>query len=362
MIPRPVSSERAFCGHRFLDPKSILTALIIIALVYCGGLKFGYYAEELIMPCEHRPWHIMGSIERGKFIEWFKGDMEYLTQNTEYIDGNSHDLLRLRKIMRLNEEIQLLHDEISRLQDNPDYTHPTLGFHVYDKEATGWLHVLYKAIAVRENILSSHLDLSAVKGANTNELLDGTPLYEAASGMVPQVEEVVEALEGMALPAVVFHDYKVYILPFSMGEISGLGSRGYMLLGAPPVDCEVMENQTAYTVAHEVGHHVHMTFLGATYEENPSGWDEYMRVRGIPMWTAGGDVNSEGWFESTEETFAEDVRVLFGTQQAASEPHGTTYRDPRVDPVIAENLRLLLTNIPKRAKIQNKGYVSATSR
>jgi hypothetical protein len=115
-----------------------------------------------------------------------------------------------------------------------------------------------------------------------------------------------------------------------------------MILGAPPVGCEVAENQTAFTIAHELGHHIHMTLLGSTYEENPKGWDEYMRIRGIPKWTAGGDVNSRAWFESTEETFAEDVRVLLGTGQAASVPHGTAYEDPRANRVMAEELKVFI--------------------
>lgn len=342
MIPRRDPTIETAYGHGLPKLRLMLTVLVIITFVYSGGLKPGYGITEQIMPGGCNP---SLSMEIGKgdgFIRWFERDLSYVTRIVRGHDGKPHGLSGLWVVIRLRGEVRFLEKEIRRLQDNPSYTHPALGFHVYDTDTTGWLHVLYKAADVRGNLLTSHLGPSVVDDANINELPDGTSLYEPASGTLPKVEEIVEELEGMTLPPEVLHDYRVYILPFSLGDISGLGSRGYMLLGAPPASCTVMEHQTAFTIAHELGHHIHMTFLGATYEENPQGWDEYMSIRGIPRWTADGGVNSRGWFESTEETFAEDVRILFGTEQAASWPHGTVYKDPRRDPVVAQRLQVFI--------------------
>jgi hypothetical protein len=358
VIPRREPSTETVCGHVLPKLKLILTVVVIITFVYFGGLKPVCGIIEQISAIGHNLSPGMEIGEGDGFVPWFERDLSYVTHIVLENDGKLNWLSRLKVAMRLRGEVRFLEQEIRRLQDNPSYTHPTLGFHVYDRDATGWLHVLYKAADVRGSLLASHLDPSAVDDVNMNELPDGTPLYEPAPGRLPKAEEVAEKLEGMALPPEVFHDYRVYILPSSLGEISGLGSKGYMLLGAPPVNCTVMEHQMAFTVAHELGHHIHMTFLGASYEENPKGWDEYMSIRGIPVWTADGDVNSGDWFESTEETFAEDIRVLFGTRQAASWPHGTVYKDPRLDPALAKRLQVFVDTLAE-AKVCTSGQLSS---
>lgn len=343
-IPRQDPVIRTVYGHVYSDLKFVLAILLIATSVCLAGISPGYsFTEEVVVDGDRLSFGATIAEGNGS-SQWFDSDMRYLTGSIGNNDGKCRGLSGLRISMRLRREIRFLEHKINGIQDNPTYTHPALGFHVYDADATGWLHVLYKAVNIRRSILASHLDVSVADGADINKLSDGTPLYETVSGNVPEVQEIAETLDEMsaALPPAIFRDYKVYILPFSMGEISGLGSKGHMLLGTAPVNREIAETQTAFTVAHELGHHIHMTFLGATYEENPKGWDEYMRIRGIPAWTAGGDVNTQTWFRSTEETFAEDVRVLFGTPQAASEPHGTAYEDPRRDPVVAQRLRVFI--------------------
>lgn len=342
MIPRRDPSARTIHPSRHLDFKSVAAVLVIVTSVYFGCLKPGYGMIQQIIPGRYRSSFGIGIACGDNSIRWFESDINHLTRIIQDSNRKAYRLSTLELAMRLKAEIVFLEHEINLLRNHPSYSDPELGFHVFDADATGWLHVLYKAVNVRRDLLNSHFDPSVVDEANVNELPDGTPLYEAAPGKEPKVEEVADTLAGMALPPLVFRNYRVYILPFSMGEISGLGSKGYMLLGTPPAGREVIENQTAFTIAHEIGHHVHMTFLGVTYEENPKGWDEYMRIRGISAWAEGGDVNTKTWFESTEETFAEDVRVLFGPERAASEPHGTAYRDPRVDPVTAEKFKVFI--------------------
>jgi len=345
VIPRRDPTGGTVSCHGFLKLKLMLTVLVIITFACFGRLKPGHGITEKIMPEGYNPSPGMEIGDGDGFIPWFEKDLDHVTRIVRENGGKRYGLSGLRDARRIRLEVRFLEREIGRLQDNPTYTHPALGFHIYDTATTGWLHVLHKAADVRRSLLASHLDPSVVDDVNINELPDGTPLYEPEPCRLPKVEEVAETLEGMALPPEAFHNYRAYILPFSLGEISGLGSKGYTLLGAPPANCTVMEHQMAFTVAHELGHHIHMTFLGASYEENPRGWDEYMSIRGIPVWTADGEVNSEDWFESTEETFAEDIRVLFGTRQAASWPHSTVYGDPRRDRVVAERLREFIITV-----------------
>ncbi|NLS45245.1 MAG: ImmA/IrrE family metallo-endopeptidase [Firmicutes bacterium] len=322
MISRRSLIIRAFRGYGYSCLKPLST-IIILTVFIC------FYGN---MPL------LAGTTCKGDYIEWFNndvGNLAYIMQNNKEVNGLFRFVIRVK----LRKEIETLENKIALILDNPAYTHPTLGFYIYDPDAAGWLHALYKARNARKHLLSSHLEDFPPENKNINILSDGTPLFEAGPDMVPEIEEVVKTIEGMSLPPVVFRGYKIFILPFSMGEISGLGSKGYMLLGAPPHDHENIRNQVAFTVAHEIGHHIHMTFIGSIYEDNPQLWDEYMEIRGIPKWTTDGNVNSEAWFESTEETFAEDVRVIFGSGEAALWPHCTKYPDPRIDSEITEALR-----------------------
>ncbi|MGB4515705.1 MAG: hypothetical protein WBI64_07490 [Bacillota bacterium] len=365
MVPKVNTSDGTVNQDRALKIRLMLTAFMglafvaVVTFVCLVVLKPGHNVVGKIMSRAINLSHGMTVGSGDGFCEWLEKDLVHLAGVVRESGGMHGELSGLKgsatglkgsmAILKgaviIEGEIAFLESQMEKLNANPTYTDPKLGFHIYDRNATGWLNVLYKAADVRRSLLESRLDPSVFHGVKIHQLQDGIPLYEPEPGRVPKVEEVADVLEGMTLPAKVFHGYKVYILPFSMGEISGLGSKGYMILGAPPADFRAYENQIAYTIAHEVGHHIHMTFLGVTYEENPEGWDEYMDIRGIPMWTSGGKVNSEGWFRSTEETFAEDVRVLFGTHQAAAWPFGTVYMDPREDQEVAEKLKIFIDRL-----------------
>lgn len=247
-----------------------------------------------------------------------------------------------QSIAELEAETASIREQIAWLEANPSYSDPELGFSVYDTHATGWLHVLSIAAHAREELLRTRSE-DAAPGTDALYLLgDGTPLYEAAQDKLPEVKDVVDTLRGMALPRAAFAGYRVYLLPLSMGDTSGLGTGGYMLVGAPAAGRRVIVDQVPMTVAHEFGHHIQLMALGASYWDNPRAWRRYMDARGIARWTADGEVNSPAWAASPEETFAEDVRVLFGPDRAASEPHGTRYGDPRMDPALACEIRKLV--------------------
>ncbi|MGE5585298.1 MAG: hypothetical protein ACM309_07185 [Bacillota bacterium] len=294
------------------------------------------------------------------FLDWFERDVEYLEAlggRSSHGDAAARDDAVLTA--RISREIARLREVITCLDESPSYRDSDLGFSVYDTKATGWLHVLSVALRTREDLLAALRSPlvgwvtaareTAVREAAVREadalyrLNDGTPLYEADPSRLPQVDEVVSTLRSMDLPRAAFEGYRVYLLPFSMGDVSGLGASGYTLVGAAASGREVIANQVPVTVAHEFGHHIQLGAMGGTYRDNPAGWRRYMGLRGIPEWTVDGKVNTRAWAKSPEETFAEDVRVLFGPPAASQEPYGTAYPDPRNDPDLAAGLREFIT-------------------
>lgn len=271
------------------------------------------------------------------FAAWYESDAKHLAELARRVSMQDR-----QSISEVETEIASIREKIAWLEANPSYSDLELGFSVYDTRTTGWLHVLSVAARVREELLMTRSE-DAVPDANAlYHLGDRTPLYEAAQDRLPEVAEVVDTLRGMDLPRAAFAEYRVYLLPFSMGDTSGLGARDYMLIGAPAEGRKVIENLIPVTVAHEFGHHIQLVSLGASYWDNPLAWQRYMNVRGIPRWSPHGEVNTAAWAASPEETFAEDVRVLFGPDRAASEPHGTRYGDPRTDPALAREIRKLV--------------------
>lgn len=294
------------------------------------------------------------------FLDWFERDVKYLRtlgQTLGALSGRGYAGLDDRAVLlsRISCEIARLREAIAYLDERPSYRDPDLGFSVYDTQATGWLHVLDVALRTREDLLSALrspltgwlsaareravCDAAAQEAASLYRLSDGTPLYDADPSRLPQVDEVVRTLRAMDLPRPAFDGYRVYLLPLSMGDVSGLGAEGYTLIGAAAAGREVIANQVAVTVAHEFGHHIQLSALGPTYAANPTTWSRYMSLRGIRGWAADGKVNTEAWASSPEETFAEDVRVLFGPPEASREPFGTAYADPRSDPELAAKAR-----------------------
>lgn len=301
-----------------------------------------------------------------RFRDWFERDVEYLEalgRRSSHGDAALKDGAVLTR--RVSREIARLREVITYLDESPSYRDPDLGFSVYDTRATGWLHVLSVALRTREDLVAalrsplvgwvSAARETAVREAAVREadalyrLNDGTPLYEADPSRLPQVDEVVSTLRAMDLPRPALDGYRVYLLPFSMGDVSGLGADGYTVVGAAAAGREVIPNQVPVTVAHEVGHHIQLAAMGATFRDNPAAWRRYMSLRGISRWTADGKVNTPAWAVSPEETFAEDVRVLFGPPAASQEPYGTAYPDPRNDPELAARLREFITAQAQRA-------------
>ncbi|MBC7083218.1 MAG: hypothetical protein H5T95_06985 [Firmicutes bacterium] len=289
------------------------------------------------------------------FVGWFERDVEYLEtlgRRASRWDGGL-----FREVRR---EIARLREIVAHLDESPSYRDPELGFLVYDARTTGWLHVLSVALRTREELVATRSVDAAIEGMDAlYRLNDGTLLCDADPARIPRVDEVVSTLRAMDLPRPALDGYRVYLLPFSMGDVSGLGADGYTVVGAAAAGREVIPNQVPVTVAHEVGHHIQLAAMGATYRDNPAAWRRYMSLRGISRWTADGKVNTLAWAVSPEETFAEDVRVLFGPPAASQEPYGTAYPDPRNDPELAARLREFITAQAQRAGAGRAEFVVA---
>ena len=123
------------------------------------------------------------------FCEWLEKDLVHLAGVVRESGGMHGELSGLKgsatglkgsmAILKgaviIEGEIAFLESQMEKLNANPTYTDPKLGFHIYDRNATGWLNVLYKAADVRRSLLESRLDPSVFHGVKIHQLQDGAP-------------------------------------------------------------------------------------------------------------------------------------------------------------------------------------------
>ncbi|HBF36021.1 MAG TPA: hypothetical protein DDW50_01730, partial [Firmicutes bacterium] len=102
--------------------------------------------------------------------------------------------------------------------------------------------------------------------------------------------------------------------PYAIPNVSGLGGPGYILLSAQNRKDVLIDNQLQVTVYHEIGHHVNFTFMPKENSRGAKFWKKFLQIRG-GHWRGPGAVNTKAWGSSSEETFAEDFRMLFGKNQ-----------------------------------------------
>jgi hypothetical protein len=129
-----------------------------------------------------------------------------------------------------------------------------------------------------------------------------------------QISAALSDLIQNKVPGVFLKGLRIYILPYAIPGVSGLGGPGYILLSAQNTHEVLIDNQLLVTLYHEIGHHVNFTFMP---KDNPQGaklWAEFLKIRG-GSWHGPGAVNTKAWGRSSEETFAEDFRMLFGSRQ-----------------------------------------------
>lgn len=269
---------------------------------------------------------------------WYQADLRHLQALAK--------LPLPARFARLRAEERQLAAELARLDRTGAYVDPR-GFRVYGPGVTGSLHALGLARRNRQKLLQG-TPVERLTGPGALATFGGYHLYPTLQSKLVSEGEVVDALRGLRLPDPVLAGYRVYLLPGSLGDVSGLGGPGYALLGAEPLVVRLVAHQAASTVTHEFGHHLSLSRLGGHLDEAPREWRRYLNLRHIPAWRDDGDVKSEAWARSPEETLAEDVRVLFGTAAAASLPYDAGYGDPRRDPKLRRAVESFLRQLAAR--------------
>ncbi|HEX2952659.1 MAG TPA: hypothetical protein VHR47_01585 [Bacillota bacterium] len=218
------------------------------------------------------------------------------------------DQAYLRKTVGLNHknEVGQLQKLLINLENHPDYRDSS-GFMVYNPIKTGRIHLLAAAIAARKN---------PGKKYSYDELL-GHHLTDEEPDQYPDPQRVIRLLKAIPMPKRAFEGFKVYLLPYSMGDANGYGGNGYAFLAAAPAGEALIANQIEVTLAHELGHHLHFRFMNRSTVSGRKLWATYLKIRDIP-WKNGGEAGSKAWTFSSEEVFAEDFRVWEGEKAVGS--------------------------------------------
>lgn len=210
------------------------------------------------------------------------------------------------------------------------------GYTIYDWGTTSQIHFLTAALHNRLRAASGTWNEALAEQALSH--YQGYPMSLHPSQGAVNPDDVRRILDGLPLPDEVFKGYRVFLLPYQLIDTAGLGMLNLAVLGAAAGPEHNSYTRTAYTLLHELGHHIHFRYMGRTWPKPSGVWNEYVEMRGIAAWSPSGPVGSDAWGLSPEETFAEDFRVLFGPPEANRVPHGTEYGDPRDDPETAAKL------------------------
>jgi hypothetical protein len=200
------------------------------------------------------------------------------------------------------------------------------GYKVYAPRETGQLLKGYRELT----LLVHYLNRGVWKTDYLNQW-EGYPLVSGANKPYDynQVFKSMNDLIAEKVPSKFIAHLKIYLLPDVIPDVSGLGGSGYILLSAQDLKADLIGNQLPVTLYHEIGHHVNFTFMAKDNARGEKLWAQFLRIRG-GTWHGPGNVNTKAWGESSEETFAEDFRMLFGKDQ----PYfgDLALGDPRFDP------------------------------
>ncbi|HBE77879.1 MAG TPA: hypothetical protein DDW65_08860 [Firmicutes bacterium] len=224
-------------------------------------------------------------------------------------------------VMELNRTLAM----IRGLENTLGRTGPQ-GYKVYAPQETGQLLKGYQELT----LLVDYLNRGVWKTDDLNQW-EGYPLVSGANKPYhyAQVFKSMNDLIAEKVPFKFIAHLKIYLLPDVIPGVSGLGGSGYILLSAQDLKADLIGNQLPVTLYHEIGHHVNFTFMAKDNGRGEKLWAQFLRIRG-GTWHGPGSVNTKAWGESSEETFAEDFRMLFGKDQ----PYfgDLALGDPRVDP------------------------------
>ncbi len=256
------------------------------------------------------------------------------------LNAANGDLLNIssRSKAEIVRELEAIKRKIESFEENNGKL-GTAGFKVYSPEETVTLLNYYKELRKGLEYLDRG-DITAIKD------WEGYHLDEKGKSAYSR-EEAFRVLTELAptLPSAFLSGLRVYLLPCGVPEISGLGGEGFVMISAPDIHDKSYE-QLRVTLLHELGHHLHSRFMHSKNPESNSLWDTYLRIRG-GKWRGPGKVNTAAWNDSSEETFAEDFRMLFGKSQPF---YGDiSLGDPRGNPEMALKLKKFILNLENQS-------------
>ncbi|HET7560139.1 MAG TPA: hypothetical protein VFK80_09280 [Limnochordia bacterium] len=265
------------------------------------------------------------------FDTWLHADVRYL-------EGVRHGGLDAAERTGLQAQEAALTRAVDRLEQHGAIVDPTLGYRLYTPAVSGRLFALTSALTARQTLLRDGAAWQPAPYA-----FQGYTATLAEPSHYPKVAQIRAALAELRLPAALFHGYRVYALPYTLTIASGLGGSGYALIGSDPPGDRWLADQTYITTQHEFGHELEFRFLGHSPLDHPLRWFDYLSERGV-MWHFDSRPDETAWAYSPEESFAEDVRVLFGGHQASA-PYQGAYTDPLTDPQLAARLSAFISNL-----------------
>lgn len=278
----------------------------------------------------------------------------YIVENqTQSVTGVSVFKVKAASLSKaaIVREMNQLANEVARLEKNGGIS-GRRGVIVYSPQTTAKLLALFQELDLRLLYLNSG-KLPHNPGGWQGYSLDKA---NAKPYSPAQALKVMNELEVNGVPANLVKQFHIFLLPNSIHEVSGLGGTGFSLISAPLDSGKFrsgVEAELAVTLDHEIGHHIHMSFMPKGTASGEKNWREYLALRG-GVWRDSGQVNTVAWSNSSEETFAEDFRMLFGKDQ----PYfgDVTLGDPRVDPKQARNLKNFFIELGKQQPKQE--YIS----
>jgi hypothetical protein len=244
-------------------------------------------------------------------------------------------------VAELNQTISAIH----KMEQNFGGAGPQ-GYKVYAPAETGQLIKKYQDLLKFDHYLNTgnwKIDIHQWEGYSF--IPYNNKPYEPA-----QVRRALDALLVNKVPDSFVDHLKIFILPYAIPGVSGLGANGYILLSARDVHEDLIENQLPVTLYHEIGHHVNFTYMPKDSIQGETLWKKFLQIRG-GTWHGPGAVNTKSWAESSEETFAEDFRMLFGKDQ----PYfgDLTLGDPRVKPEKAVKEKRFIINLATQKADRN---------
>lgn len=257
--------------------------------------------------------------------------------NTENLQQQNE--FRLLNKVEIQNQVRFLSKQIVSAEQKLGYT-AIQGYKIYSAKETTELLQLYQAIGLRLH----YLDYG---NCNFNLKQWNGDLFAKTKSQpynITQVNQILSELAGK-IPGSLLKQLKIFLLPYPIKDIAGLGGAGYDLISAYPVSETLAQanDDLKVTLVHEIGHHIHLSFMPENSVRGKELWNQYLKICGS-KWHGPGAVNTKAWSNSSEETFAEYFRMLFGGKE---QPFfgDITLGDPRINPHKAERLRQFVKNL-----------------